>query len=538
MPEKLFANPHIEAVIIFMGISSPEQLLLTFTTLFCFGALFSGSIRLVLLWGQNKLSFAIGADLGLEAYRKTLHQPYLVHVSRNSAEIVSGIIHKVGGLVFIAILPVLNLISSFLLLISVIVLLFTLDPIVTLITLTAFSAVYLCISFFIRQNLILSGVRVTVEQNNVLKAMNEGLGGIRDILIDGTQEVFVKLFRNYDLPLRQASANIAIYGGSPRYIVETAGMLVIACVAFMVLRRAEGTAEAIPMLGVVALGAQRILPLMQQIYNCVTSLWGGRASFADALYLLSQPVPAKKYDDVETKLNFRESISFKNVSFRYDQNTPWVLKNISIEISRGQRIGIIGATGSGKSTLIDVLMGLLPPSEGYLCIDGIEIEGPLQIALQRRIAHVPQSIYLADTSVAENIAFGIPEDQVDMKRVQLAADRAQISSTIETLSDKFQTQIGERGVRLSGGQRQRIGIARALYKQADIIVFDEATSALDDKTEQELMSEIDLLSKDMTIIMIAHRLSSLKNCDFIIQIHEGVVSKVSKIEEILNNKDL
>ncbi len=531
MPEKLFANPQIESIIIFMGISSPDQLLLPFTFIFCLGALFSGAIRLLLLWGQNKLSFAIGADLGLEAYRRTLYQPYLVHISRNSAEVVSGIMNKVGGLVFIAILPVLNLISSFLLLISVVALLLTLDPLVTLFTIAVFFGVYVCISILIRQDLILSGARVTIEQNNVLKAMNEGLGGIRDILIDGTQELFVRIFRNYDRPMRQASAKIAIYGGAPRYIVETAGMLVIACVAYLIVKRSGGAVEAIPMLGVIAIGAQRILPLMQQIYNCITSLWGGRALLADALHLLSQPVSKERYSDIETKQIFRESVSFKNVSFRYSQQGAWILKNISFEILRGQRIGIVGVTGSGKSTLIDILMGLLPPTKGCLCIDGVVVEESLQKTWQRRVAHVPQSIYLADTSIAENIAFGIPLDQLDMKRVQVAAIKAQIASTIEKLPDKFRTRIGERGVRLSGGQRQRIGIARALYKQAEIIVLDEATSALDDKTEQEVMSEIDDLSRDITIIMVAHRLSSLKKCDLIIKIEDGSILETGNIKD-------
>ena len=538
MPEKLYANPNIAPLIIFFGISSPEQLLFPFTVVFCFGALFSGAVRLLLLWGQNRLSFAIGADLGVEAYRKTLYQPYLIHVSRNSAEVVSGIMSKVGGLVFIAILPVLNLISSFLILIGVVVLLFTLDSRVTLFTFAVFGGVYLGISSLIRQDLMLSGARVTSEQNNVLKAMNEGLGGIRDILIDGTQEVFVRIFRDSDLPLRRASANIAIYGGAPRYVVETAGILVIGCAAYLLVKRSGGLAEAVPLLGVIALGSQRILPLMQQIYNCVTSLWGGRAVLADALDLLSQPVPKEEYEDAGAKLIFRDSVAFKNVSFRYSPQTPWVLRNICLEIPRGQRIGIVGITGSGKSTLIDILMGLLSPSEGCLSIDGVVIEGSLQSAWQRRVAHVPQSIYLADTSIAENIAFGIPVDQLDMRRVKEAAFSAQIGNTIEKLPDGYRTRIGERGVRLSGGQRQRIGIARALYKQADIIVLDEATSALDDKTERAVMSEIDLLTKDITIIMVAHRLSSLKKCDQIIEIVEGGVSRVGNIEDFLTSENM
>lgn len=532
-PEQLYANPLMAPLISALCLSSPPELLLPITVLFGLAALLSGATRLALLWAQTRLSFAIGADLGGEVYRRTLYQPYSVHVSRNSAEVLSAIMNKAGSLVFITILPVLNLVSAALILFGVLTLLLAVDPLVSIGTFAGFGGVYAGISGLTRKDLLRAGQRVTLEQNNVVKAIQEGLGGIRDVLIDGTQEIYIRTFLDSDGRLRHASANIAIIGGAPRYIVETIGMLLIGGVAYWVAARPGGVAAAIPVLGALALGAQRILPLLQQLYNSLTTLWGGKALLADVLDLLAQPMPGEGGGGAEGELIFREVVAFQNVSFRYGQQTPWVLKGINLEITRGQRIGIIGATGSGKSTLLDILMGLLPPTEGNLSIDGVIVDGARQRAWQRRIAHVPQSIYLADTTIAENIAFGIPAEDLDMERVKNAAANAQIADTIETWRESYQTRVGERGVRLSGGQRQRIGIARALYKNADLIILDEATSALDNETEQAVMSAIDSLAKGLTIVIVAHRLSTLRGCDQIVEIADGKVFRTGTFQQLI-----
>jgi ATP-binding cassette subfamily B protein len=358
------------------------------------------------------------------------------------------------------------------------------------------------------------------------------LGGIRDVIIDGTQEVYIRIFRESDVLLRDASAKIAIIGGAPRYVVETIGMVLIGFIAYLLSGRSGGLIDAIPLLGALALGAQRLLPLQQQIYNSVTMLIGGKAVLIDALLILDQPMSLEKVVETSSTLSFRKALAFEKVHFRYSPQAPWVLKGFNLEIRRGQRVGIIGITGSGKSTIVDILMGLLPPTEGCLRVDGVKIDEFKQRAWQQHLAHVPQHIYLADTTITENIAFGVPEKEIDMNRVKCAAVNAQIDSTIQAWPDGYQTRVGERGVRLSGGQRQRIGIARAFYKNADIIIFDEATSALDVETEEDVMSAIDELDNNLTIFIVAHRLSTLKSCDRIVKIIDGVVSWTGTFQEL------
>jgi ATP-binding cassette subfamily B protein len=260
--------------------------------------------------------------------------------------------------------------------------------------------------------------------------------------------------------------------------------------------------------------------LLQQVYGSWTGIRGDQVSLRDALYFLDQPLPDYLFNKQYEKITFNNEIKIINLSFRYEDNLPSVFHNLNFSIKKGDRVGFIGTTGSGKSTLMDLLMGLIEPSSGEITVDDKSIVGSSGRSWQKHIAHVPQSIYLADATIAENIAFGVSGDHIDVFRVKNAARRAQIDSSIESLPFGYKTLVGERGVRLSGGQRQRIGIARALYRDADVIFFDEATSALDSETESAVMDSIQLLSKDLTILIVAHRLSTLKGCTKIIELRE------------------
>jgi ATP-binding cassette subfamily B protein len=248
-------------------------------------------------------------------------------------------------------------------------------------------------------------------------------------------------------------------------------------------------------------------------------------------------VPAELLKPVATPLSFRDVIRFENISFRYTSEGPWVLEDFNLTIPKGSRIGFVGSTGSGKSTTLDLLMGLLTPTTGQLLVDGKPIVGDRIRPWQRTIAHVPQAIYLADSTLAENIAFGVPRTDIDLKRVQKAARQAQIADFIESGRDAYDAYVGERGIRLSGGQRQRIGIARALYKQASVLVLDEATSALDNATEQSVMDAIDGLDRELTILLIAHRLTTVRRCDTIVQLEHGRVVAKGPYEQLLEGGD-
>ena len=276
---------------------------------------------------------------------------------------------------------------------------------------------------------------------------------------------------------------------------------------------------AIPILGVLAVGAQKLLPALQQAYRSYSTIKGANSSFIDVLNLLDQPLPNNANQDSINPMSFKQEIIFKDLSFRYTKDTPWILKNVNLSFKKGETIGFIGVTGSGKSTLLDILMGLLSPTSGKLLIDGVTITQENRRAWQMHISHVPQSIYLADSTIQENIAFGIESGKIKEYRITQVAQQAQITEMINNLKNKYKTFIGEQGIQLSGGQRQRIGIARALYKDSNVLIFDEATSALDNETEQEIMKQIAQLKDNQTVFIIAHRLTTLKQCDRIIRVN-------------------
>jgi ATP-binding cassette subfamily B protein len=332
--------------------------------------------------------------------------------------------------------------------------------------------------------------------------------------------------------MRRAQASNAVTGETPRFAIEALGMCFIAGLAFSLAQQPEGFAAALPVVGALAIAAQRMLPLLQQIYHAFTSLSGSEQSLIDTLALLEQPMPGTAPAAPGQSMPFAHAIECRALGFRYRADRPWALKGLNLRIAKGSRIGFIGTTGSGKSTLLDILMGLLLPTEGQLLVDGQPVTAANASVWQRRIAHVPQAIYLSDASIAENIAFGVPRQQINMERVRQAAAQAQIAQSINGWQHGYDTFVGERGVRLSGGQRQRIGIARALYKQADVLVFDEATSALDNATEHAVMEAIEALGRDLTIIMVAHRITTLQRCDEIVELAAGQLLRMRDYADI------
>lgn len=522
-PDKVFEHPALQPFLDLTGIQTAQELLLPITVLFILAALLAGGMRLLLLYINTKLSFAIGADFSYEIYRRTLYQPYSVHVSRNSSEVIDGIRGKSGAIIQALLVPILTLISSLMIFLAILAALLSLDPVMSVIAFAGFGAIYGVVILTTRKRLELNSRRVAQEGTRVIKVLQEGLGGIRDVLIDGSQAEYCKNYRQADIPLRHAQASNIFIAGSPRYAAEALGMAFIAILAYVMARQPGGLANAITTLGVLALGAQRLLPVLQQGYSSVVGIRAGKASLCDALGLLNQPVDPEVYAGSNVALPFTEGVHLRNLGFRYASNGPWVLRSVDLRIPRGGCVGFIGATGSGKSTLLDIIMGLLPATEGAVLIDGTPLQGKTQRAWQRRIAHVPQAIYLSDSSIEENIAFGVPEDEIDISRVRQAARKAQIADYIETLPKQYQTHVGERGVRLSGGQRQRIGIARALYKRAEVVIFDEATSALDNDTERAVMGAIESLGDGLTILLIAHRLTTLRHCNLVVELRNGQI---------------
>jgi ATP-binding cassette subfamily B protein len=535
-PERVFNNSTLAPWLQVMGFTEPSQLLLPLALFFGLAALVSAAMRLLLTWSITRMSFSVGADCSVEIYRRTLYQPYEVHCARNSSEVINGIAVKINaivGMVFNA----LNIVASGFMLIFIIGALILINPIVALAVFFGFGGIYACIVFLNKNRLKINSERVARESTNSIQLLQEGLGGIRDILIDSSQEVYCNLYADADLPLRKAQADNQFISQAPRYIIEALGMLFISTLTYFIAGNANGINGIIPILGAMAMGAQRLLPVLQQAYGSWTGILGNKASLDDALRLLEQPLPSHlSYVDAPP-ISFKHSINLESVDFKYGNDGENILSSISISIAKGDRVGFIGVTGSGKSTLLDVVMGLLFPREGILRIDDEIITSNNVRSWQRHISHVPQNIYLADGTIEENIAFGVPKGEIDPIRVREAAELAQIDGAIQLWPKKYKTFVGERGVRLSGGQRQRIGIARALYKKADLIIFDEATSALDSATERAVMQSIENLGDEVTLLIIAHRISTLKNCTKIIELDVNGSCKVGNYKEMIENHE-
>ena len=528
-PETLWNQPLVQQWAPRLGIAGAQELLLPITIAFALAALAAGTIRLLNLWLNGRLAAAIGSDLSCEAYRRTLYQSYAVHLVRNSSELIASISNDVNRVIGLVLNPLLLLLSSALIGTSLVLALLAIDWAIAVGAGLVVGLVYAAAIAASRRPLQVMGQRQMLLNRQLIQALQEGLGAIRDVLLDGNQAFYADTYQRADQRLRRTGADAGFISTYPRLVLEPVGMALIAVMGFVLVRQ-QGVARALPLLGTLALGAQRLLPVVQKVYEGWAQTRNAKDSLEKVLELLAQPLPESQ--GRANPLALRQGLRFEAVHFAYGPELPEVLRGIDLEIRRGERIGIIGSTGSGKSTTLDLLMGLLLPSAGRILVDGEDLhdpEHPERLAGWRaKIAHVPQSIYLTDSSIAENIAFGLPSNQIDMVKVEKAAEQAQIGGFIESSPNGYNSFVGERGIRLSGGQRQRIGIARALYKQAQVLVFDEATSALDNETEAAVMEAIEGLSNELTILMIAHRLSSVARCNRVIELGNGAVRRIVK----------
>lgn len=529
-PEIIMENKLALQVSQALGIQSANQLVLPLTILFLSAALVAGIIRMIVLKVTTSYSFATAHDLSIDVYKRSIYQPYSVHISRNSSAIVSAITSKVKDVAG-TFMYLLNLINSTVLSTVILTTLMVIDSSITLTAMGIFLGLYGIISLFSFSRLRKYSVIIADQRDGIVKTLTEGLGGIRDALLSATQDTFVKIYQDADLKLQKALASNTIIANIPKPFIETLGIILIGLLAYFL--SLQGNLEnQLPTFGALLIGAQRLLPAMQQGYTSYAIIHGANSSLLDVLELLNQKIILNNKGSSSEKIKFERSIKLESVNFKYTPDGPDVLTNISLNIPKGSSIGIIGETGSGKSTMLDIIMGLLIPTQGNISIDDRLLTIDSMYLWQRSISHVPQNIFLSDATVLENIAFGIEIDLIDKARVKKVAEYSQIAEFIEAQPEQYGVRVGERGVKLSGGQRQRIGIARALYRDSDVLILDEATSALDNKTEESVIKAIEDFNPLVTTIMIAHRISTLRNCDSIIEIDIGKIKREGNFESI------
>lgn len=522
-PEKLTSLPQWQSFEQALGFH-PNPILAA-TGLFIGVMLLSVVIRLALTWMTSSFAINTGMDLSAIAFKKVISQPYKFYIQTSSDVIISRFekIAFTNNVITAGMQAVVASVVSLMIIIFLLLLDFTVAMTIGVVLVGS----YVAVSVFCKQMLIGNSRIYSNAQLDRVGHVQQALGGVRDILLDRSQMVFQHAFERTTNSMRRPGVVFGFIQFAPRIIIEAIGMLVITLMALALAQRQGGLMTALPVLGGLAIGAQRLLPLLQQSYFGWSMFFSNREALLEVAALIM--LPDAPHDAAETSTPFETVVALDHVSFAYVEDR-YVLRDVRVSIAKGERVGIIGTTGSGKSTLTDLLLGLLEPSEGRILVDGTPLDQHTLSAWQAQVAHVPQSIYLSDDTVARNIAFGVPGDQVDMRLVASAARSAGLEEFILSQPEGYDARCGERGIRLSGGQRQRIGIARALYKRARILILDEATSALDNETERSVMESIAGLSTDITIIMIAHRLTSLADCGRIFRVEHGLVTEIPQSE--------
>ena len=530
-PDTVFNIPYIASMASYFGIFSANQIILPLTLIFISLAIIAGGVRIFFLWASSRLAANIGSDFSVEAFKRTLYQPYSVHTNRNSSEVISTLIAKVTSATTVINL-VLNTICSIIISVFIIIALTFIAPIISSTLFVIIGITYLIISRIVKSRIMQNSVYIDSGYDSSLKAIKEGLEGIRDVILGGVQSIYYEKYSKLDRRLRIALGDNLFLIGSPRFLIETFGMVVLVIIAYRSSLQPQGLEVIMPTLAALALGAQRLLPSIQRVYSGINGVRGHKDSLISVLNLLEQKYPANMQLEFSDLFEFKTSVQFDSVYFGYGKNN-WSLKDLKFDIKKGDIVAIVGKTGSGKSTLVDLLLGLLSPDKGKILVDGIPVTGQQLYSWQNSISHVPQNIYLADTTIAENIAFGVKKENIDLDRVKSVARCANIDIVVSGYPDGYETIVGENGIFFSGGQRQRLGIARALYKKSHMLILDEATSALDTVTEKLVLNSIKNFNTNITIIMITHRTSTVLGSNKVIELEEGQIKTFGSYNHVV-----
>ena len=527
-PTLIFEQRALKPLLNLLNIRNDQSLQLKLTFFFSLSVFLSMIIRILSLWANVKLSFKMGSDIGYQMFEKILKRPYKEHIYKNSNEVINGITYKSSQIIYGGFLPLITVISNAFLVLSILIPLLYFYPYVTISMAVFLAVIYINLAFFYKKTLLLNGHILSNFSTSIMRTLKESLISIRDLILDGTQSFYLNAYKSSDRKMKDALGSSQFIGLSPRYFIESLSIILIAIFSYSYISRQGDIAIMLPLLGSFLLAFQRLLPAAQQIYNNWTAFLGNKVMMEEVIETLLLKDPEYGHIQDGKLMKFDSSIKLEHVSFKYNEAEKIVLNNINLSIKKGEKVAIIGGTGNGKSTLIDIIMGLLEPTEGYVSVDSLTVTGENMRAWQLNIAHVPQTINLIDASISENIAFGLKAEEIDQEKVQLISQLIFLEEFIDKKENSYNQGIGEMGVWLSGGQRQRIGIARALYKNPNVLILDEATSALDNIIETKIINSLFAYNKNMTIIFVTHRLSILSMCDKVLELKDGSISEIIK----------
>ena len=465
-----------------------------------------------------------------------IHQPYSWYLNRNSSDLGKTILSEVQQVVLNGLNPLLELIAKGAITLSLIILLLIVDPQLTIIVGLLLGGAYTLIFYFVRHYVNKIGAKRLKSNQSRFIIVGEAFGAIKEVKVNRLEKIYTKQFSNSAIIYAKSQASVLVISQLPRFILEAIAFGGVLLIILYMMSQTGSFNSALPIVALYVFAGYRLMPALQQIYSSFTQLTFISPSL-NKLYLdFKNLKQVDSYQHVD--FTFNKNIILKNIYFNYPNTSRIALKNLTLTVPSKSTIGLVGATGSGKTTTVDIILGLLEANKGTLEVDGRVITNLNTRSWQRLIGYVPQNIYLADDSIAANIAFGVEAKDIDYTMVKKASKIANLHSfVIEELTSKYETKIGERGIRLSGGQRQRIGIARALYHNPQVLILDEATSSLDNQTEKAVMDAVNNISKDITIILIAHRLNTVKNCDIIYMLNKGEVVAKGNFDELINSKN-
>ncbi|MDU8943273.1 ABC transporter ATP-binding protein [Ovoidimarina sediminis] len=490
--------------------------------------------KILTIWITTRFALMRSYTLSARLLSVYLSQPYRWYLTKNSADIGTDVLAEVDILARDALLPAMRLIPELFSVALIGIALCLIEPAVAIGSVALIGGGFLLVYLVVQRLLLRVGARRLGANNQRFRLVQEATGGIKDVKILGLEQTYLNRFKDPARRMAEAQTTGQIVMHTPRFALEAlafCGMIVL--ILFMLIRSEGDLAQVVPTLGLLAAAGLRLFPALQQVYFRSSLLRQTRAAL-EKIHTDLVSLEHHDIDETRGRLDLTRALEMKQIAFNYEGGERPVLHGIDLCLPARTSLGLVGGTGAGKTTLVDIILGLLPVGGGAFTVDGTAIEGENLRRWQKSIGYVPQQIYLSDATLAENIAFGVPEDEIDLEAVMAAARIANLHDfVLETLPDGYRTRVGERGVRLSGGQRQRIGIARALYRKPTTLVLDEATSALDNLTELAVMEAIRRLAGEVTLIIIAHRLSTVKDCDQILLLRDGLVAAQGTFAEII-----
>lgn len=502
--------------------------------------IFSNTYAAFIFWWITRFVQFQSYRLSKKIFNNYLSQSYIFFLNRNSSDLSKNVLNEVNRVIIGVVYPLLLAISRLVIVIFITLLLLYLNPKISMIILITISITYGIVYFIVRKKLREIGKLSTLATFEKYKFINEAFAGIKDVKIHGTESEFVEKYSQPAKKFASFNATSSLISLLPRYAIETLAFGGLLLIIIFLISNSENFISVIPLVALYALAGYRIMPGLQQVYHSIAQISYNIPALEILIKDLDKDLCSEKKNENQKSYlpKIQSGIQFKSVSFKYPNTKDKVLENINLKIKSSSLTAFVGKTGSGKTTLIDIFLGLLPISEGEILIDDVKLELKNLNSWQKKLGYVPQNIFLTDDTIKNNIAFALSNSQIDDKKIINAARLAGLDDYISNLPEKYNTYVGERGIRISGGQMQRIGIARALYNNPEILVLDEATSALDNITEKDIIDSLKKLSMKKTIVIIAHRISTIKNCDQIYLFDKKKVSAHGTYDELIKNSKI